>query len=379
MLPACNKGVGMNMGFPDVCLTPAPPGPPVPIPYPNMAMHAMAAPFSPSVMIQMLPALNMGSMIPVTMGMEPGVMHPFYKQMGMFTTGSPVVFINGLPGITLTCPTTGNMMNNAVGIVQVAGATTVLFSLARTSENLLDPPALSALARAVDSSDGPALVGVRLVAGRVGYAAIRRFTSALPSAAHHAIAQLAAKGMESLVLDLRGNPGGDAAAAIALAGDFLAAGSVVAVLTDGDGDETVYRATGARPHLFPLTLLVDRWTASAAELFAGSLQAYGRAVLVGETTYGKGVVRAVVPSFDGPRYEAVAVFRLPDGRAPERGGLSPDLTWEELGDQRSAAREGIVLPDVCIAAVPVRAAADVVPRFGDLRHPLSAVSSRRDA
>jgi carboxyl-terminal processing protease len=140
--------------------------------------------------------------------------------------------------------------------------------------------------------------------------------------------------MESLVIDLRGNPGGDAAAAITLAGDFLDSGSVVAVLTDGDGDETVYRARGPRPRMFPLTILVDRGTASAAELFAGSLQAYGRARLVGERTYGKGVVRAVVPSADGPRYDAVAVFRLPDGRAPQRGGLSPDLTWEELGEHR---------------------------------------------
>src|ERR1700722_18601173 len=109
MLPASNKGVGMNMGFPDVCLTPAGPVP-VPIPYPNMAMHAMAAPFVPTVLITSMPALNMGSIIPLTLGDQPGVANPLFMQMGMFTMGDPVVMISGLPGVTLTSPTSGNMM-----------------------------------------------------------------------------------------------------------------------------------------------------------------------------------------------------------------------------------------------------------------------------
>ncbi len=63
MLPASNKGAGMNIGFPDVCLTPAAPAP-VPVPYPNMAMNAMAAPFAATVKVSMMNALNMGSQIP---------------------------------------------------------------------------------------------------------------------------------------------------------------------------------------------------------------------------------------------------------------------------------------------------------------------------
>ena len=65
MMPASNKGVGMSLGFPDVCTTPAAPSP-VPIPYPNMAMNAMAVPFAPNVMISMMPGLNMSSRIPMT-------------------------------------------------------------------------------------------------------------------------------------------------------------------------------------------------------------------------------------------------------------------------------------------------------------------------
>jgi len=327
VLVACNKGVGMNMGFPDVCLTPAPPGPPVPIPYPNIAMHAMAAPFAPNVLLTMMPALNIGSIIPMTSGMEPGLAHPLYKQMGMFLVGNPLVLVNGLPGVSLTTPTTGNMANNAVGMVQVPSVTTVTYSLVEgpvSRDDALDAARLAALGRAVDaSSDAVALEDVRIAEG-VGNVAIRRFTSAVPSAVHHAVVGLLARGMKALVLDLRGNPGGDAAAALALAGDFVEPGTTLAVMIDADGDATTHRARGSTPHAFPLTLLVDGATASAAELFAGSLQALGRAVVVGRRTYGKGTAWAVVPAPAGARYEVVGRFVLPDGRSLDGAGVEPD-------------------------------------------------------
>src|SRR6185369_4154314 len=131
MLPAANKGVGMNIGFPDVCLTPAGPAV-VPIPYPNMAMNAMAAPFVPTILLGFMPALNLGSTIPMTMGDEGGVAHPFFKQMGRYTMGNPKVLLQGLPAITLTSPTSGNNMNNPVGAVLVPSVTTVFFTCAAT-------------------------------------------------------------------------------------------------------------------------------------------------------------------------------------------------------------------------------------------------------
>ena len=64
---------------------------PVPIPYPNMAMHAMAAPFCPTILVMMMPALNMGRLIPMTLGDQPGVANPLFMQMGAFTMGNPKV------------------------------------------------------------------------------------------------------------------------------------------------------------------------------------------------------------------------------------------------------------------------------------------------
>jgi carboxyl-terminal processing protease len=323
MLPAVNKGVGANMGFPDVCLTPAPPGPPVPLPYPNVAMHAMAAPFAPNVLISMMPALNVGSLIPMTSGMEPGLAHPFYKQMGMFLVGDPTVMVNALPGVALTHPTTGNMANNAVGVVAVPSITTVFYSLAGaepaadTASEGLDVAALGSAVEAC--SDDPVVDDVHLTADGAGHVAVRRFTSSVPAQVHHAIVQLVEAGMTELVIDLRGNPGGDAAAALALAGDFVEKGTILAVMVDADGDRTVHLARGATPHGFPLTIRVDRATASAAELLAGSLQALGRGVVVGERTYGKGTVATVA----GGRYGLVGHWELPGGRALDGVGVEP--------------------------------------------------------
>jgi carboxyl-terminal processing protease len=69
---------------------------------------------------------------------------------------------------------------------------------------------------------------------------------------------------------------------------------------------------------------VDRATASAAELFAGSLQALGRAVVAGERTYGKGTACAVVLVPGGPRYDVVGRFVLPDGCSLDGAGVEPD-------------------------------------------------------
>jgi carboxyl-terminal processing protease len=130
-----------------------------------------------------------------------------------------------------------------------------------------------------------------------------------------------------MILDLRGCPGGELVAALELAGDFLPDGSVLVTATDTDGDDTVYRARQERPYRFPLVVLVDRHTASAAEVFAGALQAHGRAVVVGERTYGKGTAQKLLPGGADPRacYATVATLTLPNGEPVEGRGITPDV------------------------------------------------------
>ena len=131
----------------------------------------------------------------------------------------------------------------------------------------------------------------------------------------------------ALILDLRGCPGGELVAALELAGDFLPEGTLLLTATDADGDDTVHRSRHDRPYGFPLVVLVDRRTASAAEIFAGTLQVHRRAVVVGERTYGKGTAQKLLPGFSQPSacYATLATLTLPNGEPVEGRGIRPDV------------------------------------------------------
>ncbi|MFO0610938.1 MAG: S41 family peptidase [Polyangiaceae bacterium] len=289
MLPAQNKGVGMNIGFPDPCLTAVGPAL-VPIPYPNMAMNILAAIFSPNIFLTMMPALNMASLIPMTMGDETGAPNVIFKMMGGATVGNPKIAVNCIPGLNLLCPSYGNLHNNPIGASVVPSITNVLFTYAGgdAPAEELSPDAVASLDAAMRE---PAAVRSRLVAGAIGYVENRVFASDAAARVHGALRGLAARGMRSLVIDLRGCPGGDLDAAIDLAAEFLPMGAEIATLVDEDGDELVRRSArsydwrvGDAP--LPIRILVDRGTASAAEVFAGALRANGRAEIVGGPTFG---------------------------------------------------------------------------------------------
>jgi carboxyl-terminal processing protease len=336
MLPASNRGVGLNIGFPDVCLTPVG-GVPVPIPYPNFAAHGMAAPFAATVLIAAMNGLNQGSMIPMTFGDEPGVLHPTVKGTGAFTMGNPVVSIEGLPAINMLCPTTGNNVNDGLGAVLVPDAVNVFYTYAAGDAALpraMDVEALTAHLAPLEAGDR---VEAHLREDGVGVIRLRAFSSDVPARILALVRRFEEQGLRGLVLDLRGNPGGELEACVALAGDFLANGSEILTLTDEDGDATVRRARGEPLYRLPLALLIDGGTASAAELFAGCLQAHGRAVIVGATSHGKGTAQRLLPAVEGSGsiYATVAWCALPGGARLDGVGVRPDV--EATGDEATIA------------------------------------------
>jgi carboxyl-terminal processing protease len=142
-----------------------------------------------------------------------------------------------------------------------------------------------------------------------------------------ALRELRASGAQRLVLDLRGNPGGLLDIAVRIAGQFLDGGPVVYERRK-DGSERLYSAQpGGSAVGMPLVVLVDGGTASGAEVIAGALQARGRAVLVGEKTYGKGAVQNVYDLSDGSSlHVTVAKLFTPDHRLIDGNGLEPDET-----------------------------------------------------
>lgn len=135
-----------------------------------------------------------------------------------------------------------------------------------------------------------------------------------------ALRLLKARGMRSLILDLRGNPGGIVDQAVKIAGKFLPLGTVV-VTQKGRSrlDNRTWRSTNPKPETMPLVVLVDENSASASEIVAGALQDRDRALIVGEKTFGKGLVQSVLdlPGATGLTL-TTARYLTPSGRSIQR-------------------------------------------------------------
>lgn len=169
----------------------------------------------------------------------------------------------------------------------------------------------------------------------VGYLRIEQFADTTPADVRDGLASLSARGACALVLDLRQNYGGVVSAAVRVAGLLLPEGATVCVQRRREGGEE-YRAApepGHPPSDLPLVVLVDESTASASEILAGALQDHGRALLVGERTWGKFLVQTLVPLKGGGIVRlTTARYETPLGRSAQRGaerdpsaGLVPDV------------------------------------------------------
>jgi carboxyl-terminal processing protease len=177
-----------------------------------------------------------------------------------------------------------------------------------------------------------------LAAPGVGYVRLAHFSTHASADVAEACDTLRAQGARALLLDLRANPGGTFDEAVAIASQFLPNGAVV-VSTKGraNGADQVYKATRPRPELaWPLAVLVDGGSASASEIVAGALQDHDRAVLVGDTTFGKGVSQQIYPLRGSQSALQLTVSRYytPSGRSIHRlrGAATDDEGDDEEGE-----------------------------------------------
>jgi carboxyl-terminal processing protease len=143
-----------------------------------------------------------------------------------------------------------------------------------------------------------------------------------------ALAELADGGpLDGLILDLRNDPGGLLDQAVKVADLFLREGTVVSTRGRDPEQEVVYTARddGEEPS-FPIVVLVNEGTASASEIVAGALQDHGRALILGERTFGKGSVQTIVPLSDGSGLRVTtALYYTPAGRSIQAKGIVPDV------------------------------------------------------
>ena len=193
----------------------------------------------------------------------------------------------------------------------------------------------------------------------VGYILLTKFSKNAGEEMGRAVERLNQQGMKSLILDLRGNPGGMLEAAVDVAELFLPKGTLV-VSTRGRNPQAVQKFNSKRDPLFggnPLVILVNGGSASASEIVAGAIQDHDRGVIMGDTTFGKGLVQTVVP------LNANAVLKIttmkyftPAGRCIQSRSYSnwSDSTLAEKNEDfktdkgRSVSAGGGIIPDLIV-------------------------------
>jgi carboxyl-terminal processing protease len=174
----------------------------------------------------------------------------------------------------------------------------------------------------------------RMLDNKTGYIKIVEFTGHVTENFDKALAELKGKGFESLVLDLRYNPGGLLSAAVDISKVFMN-GNKMIVYTKGRKPENYqeFRANGsARYETLPLVILMNRYSASASEIVAGAMQDNKRAVIVGERSFGKASVQSMIPLSDKSALRlTIAKYYTPSGKSiqhdskNETGGITPDI------------------------------------------------------
>jgi carboxyl-terminal processing protease len=143
-----------------------------------------------------------------------------------------------------------------------------------------------------------------------------------------ALKDLKEKGMKSIILDLRNDPGGLLNSAVDVAGQFLPPKKLVVYIKGRTGDKIEYFTEGDDPTYtdLPMVVLVNQGSASASEIVAGALKDWNRAVIVGIQTFGKGSVQTLIPLSDGAGLRlTTAKYYTPSGVSIQNVGITPDI------------------------------------------------------
>jgi carboxyl-terminal processing protease len=162
----------------------------------------------------------------------------------------------------------------------------------------------------------------------IGYFRIASFQKTTPRDVEDALWKLHGQGLRSLVIDVRGNPGGLLKAAVDVADKFVMDGMIVATRGRSPREDFDHRGQVAGTWRVPLVVLIDHDSASASEIFAGAIQDHRRGTIVGQRSYGKGSVQGIFPLSTGNGGVRLTTARwyTPSGQPISGRGVSPDVT-----------------------------------------------------
>src|SRR3984893_8443668 len=188
---------------------------------------------------------------------------------------------------------------------------------------------------------------------KLGYVRVTQFNEPTAQELDRKLSELHNQGMQALIVDLRYNPGGLLTSAVDVCALFLPPKTMVVYTEGRDASQRreYFTDKNTRPREnFPVVLLVNNGSASGAEIVAGALQDLNRAILVGETTFGKGSVQSVIPFPDGAALRLpTAKYYTPSKQVIHEKGITPNIKASLTTDQERALllrhRDGLLSPD----------------------------------
>ncbi len=229
-------------------------------------------------------------------------------------------------------------LNEAIKLLRgEPGQKVVLTILRPTTKEIKDYPLVRENIKVASVKDAKILPPELGGEFKVGYARITQFNVPTAEELGKKLDELEAKGMQAFILDLRYNPGGLLNSAVDVAGQFLPAKTIVAS-TEGrvPSQSRTYPTADkvkARPR-YPLAVLINGGSASGSEIVAGALKDLNRAILVGETTFGKGSVQSVIQLQDGSAMRlTTAKYYTPSKQVIHEHGVAPTIRATLSSDQ----------------------------------------------
>jgi carboxyl-terminal processing protease len=236
--------------------------------------------------------------------------------------GSPAQAADLRPGDILRAADgvvlTGMDVTEAAALVRGEAGTAVLLTIERAGEQF-DIEIIRDVVKLVSASG-------RMLDNNIAYLRLSRFAEQTDEEMNAVLEELLANNPEGLVLDLRRNPGGALDTTVKIADQFLADGTAL-IERFGDGEERIFTTNdGDSVEEIPLVVLIDEGSASASEVLAGAIQDRERAILIGQTSYGKGTVQTWrTLSNEGGIRLTIAQWLTPNDVSIHKAGLTPDF------------------------------------------------------